>query len=83
MYERSCYGVSLEELVCTVEPFRNTLLPVHTTLEFEPGLPTQMSGTELKQAIPKELWRLIDALWTGGALQEKDLFGETAIESEV
>jgi hypothetical protein len=24
--------------------------------------------------IPKEIWRLIDALWNGRALKEKDLF---------
>ena len=25
-------------------------------------------------SIPKELWRLVDALWSGDALREKDLF---------
>ena len=78
-YERSCYGVSLEELVFTIDPIRNTPLPVN--------IPVMNNDSErepvLKQAIPKELWRLIDALWTSGALREKDLFGETADENEV
>ena len=24
--------------------------------------------------VPKELWRLVDSLWTGGALRERNLF---------
>ena len=36
-----------------------------------------------KLGIPKELWRLVDALWNGKALLEKDLFQGTYDESEV
>lgn len=80
-FQRSCYGVSLDELVCTLEPIRNTIIPV----KIQPGQVNEANGgsNSLKQAVPKELWRLIDALWTGGALREKDLFGETANEAEV
>ena len=34
-------------------------------------------------SIPKELWRLIDALWSGNALREKDLFNSKADLQEV
>ena len=31
--------------------------------------------------IPKELWRLVDLLWTGGALREKNLFLSTGADA--
>jgi hypothetical protein len=36
-----------------------------------------------KLSIPKELWRLVDALWSGNALKEKDLFNSKADPAEV
>lgn len=39
------------------------------------------SGSKL--SIPKELWRLIDALWTGGAIREKNLFSTDVNPQEV
>ena len=33
-------------------------------------------------SIPKELWRLVDALWQGG-MREKDLFSSAADQGEV
>ena len=41
-----------------------------------PSVSTQLS-------IPKELWRLIDALWAGNALKEKDLFNSPGDLSEI
>ena len=73
-YQRSCYGMSLEELVYTHEPVRNTRLP-GSLQQWEDvstnGIP-QPTSTRL--SIPKELWRLVDALWSSGAVREKDLF---------
>lgn len=79
-YERSCYGVSLEELVSTLEPLRSVAIPSNYQTDAEGETVT---SSEVKQSIPKELWRLIDALWTGGALNEKDLFTGTALVQEV
>jgi len=80
-YERSCYGVSLEELVSTLQPIRSTLIPSNYQTHAEVG--DAAPSSEAKQSIPKELWRLVDALWSGGALKEKDLFTGTAIVQEV
>ena len=33
--------------------------------------------------IPKEIWRLVDALWSGNALMEKDLFAMSGKPDEV
>ncbi len=70
-YLRSCYGVSFEELVLTPGPIRSTTIPTHQKLL---GTSFCGSNTSPPLQIPKELWRLIDALWTGGAIREKDLF---------
>lgn len=39
--------------------------------------------TKTKLSIPKELWRLVDALWSGNALKEKGLFNTPADALEV
>lgn len=66
-YVRSCYGMFLEELVNILEPVSTTLLPIDG-----PGTDDGSNGEKL--SVPKELWRLVDALWSGSALREKDLF---------
>ena len=87
-YVRSCYGMSLQELVHTLQPVSTTVLPVDFTK------PENVSGAvgsadslalqkEGKLSIPKELWRLVDALWAGNALKEKDLFNSKANPEEV
>jgi inositol polyphosphate 5-phosphatase INPP5B/F len=86
-FERSCYGVSLDELIFTTEPMRYTsfpalISPTSDAASQPPASPSSNSAA-LKQAVPKELWRLIDALWTGGALREKDLFGQTPDKDEL
>ncbi len=68
-YMRSCYGMSLEELVHTLEPVYSTKLPA---LEFPDAIQNFNQSTP-KLAIPKELWRLVDALWTGDGIREKDV----------
>jgi hypothetical protein len=61
--------MSLEELIYTVQPVSTTQLPA-IGLQSEPPNYSQMPP---KLAIPKELWRLVDALWTGDAIREKDV----------
>jgi len=81
---RSAYGMTLDELVMTHEPVRHTQLPAlrrGAEEDLSPA-PSEESHAQ-KLGIPKELWRLVDALWSGKALQEKDLFQAVADPSEV
>ena len=85
--------MSLQELVHTLQPVASTPLPVQRFAV----LSAQMAdgdvgmlespfpaGTEGKQlSVPKELWRLVDALWSSNALKEKDLFNSKADPAEV
>ena len=89
-YVRSCYGMSLQELVHTLQPVATTVLPVDrfAALSLRDTLSTGAvagsgAGAENKLSIPKELWRLVDALWSGNALKEKDLFNSKADPAEV
>ena len=74
-YERSCFGMLLEELIYTPGPVRNT-----TPIEYRPGKHFDESVildhilTDTKLSIPKELWRLVDSLYSSAALRETDLF---------
>lgn len=79
-YERSVFGVALEELVYLIGPVSATPLPAANP---EYYLSAEDSGKErTKLSIPKELWRLVDALYTGNALREKDLFNCSADPGE-
>jgi phosphatidylinositol-bisphosphatase len=102
-YARSCYGMSLEELVCTWDPVRSTLLPsedresgreqIHVPRDESvsqaaeeaaaagTGAPAPGPGKEM--SIPKEVWRIVDALWTNGGVTENDIFVVGADPSEV
>ncbi len=79
-YLRSCYGVSFEELVITHGPIRATTIPTQQKLL---GTLSSGSSTSPPLQIPKELWRLVDALWTGGAIREKDLFATPGKSDEI
>jgi phosphatidylinositol-bisphosphatase len=76
-YERSCFGMLLEELLYTPGPVRET-----SPIEYRPGKNNEIDEstilnnilTDTKLSIPKELWRLVDALWSTGAIRETDLF---------
>ena len=83
-YLRSSWGMSLEELIYTPQPSRETRLPAlaagggkgNADLLEPPPAP---QGAP-KQTVPKEVWRLADALHNGGhngpgnALKERNLF---------
>ena len=68
-YLRSCFGMSIEELTHTLQPIWTTRLPA---LDFPNNLQIQVR-TSPKLGIPKELWRLVDALWAGDGIREKDV----------
>lgn len=86
-FARSCYGMSLEQLVCTWDPVRFTKLPgddsTHVPSEEAATIAAMHAvsaasgispdGTK-EMSVPKELWRLVDALWVGGHATERDLF---------
>lgn len=69
-YVRSCYGMFLEELVNILDPVCTTALPIDEPVCVDNGTTNNVD----KLSVPKELWRLVDALWSGNALREKDLF---------
>jgi phosphatidylinositol-bisphosphatase len=118
-FRRSCYGMSLTELVRTLKPVATTELPTRIEknrmsigsgtedrgfsdewsvpsfevrdadigspdldlLEYE--MNNRITGTEGKLSVPKELWRLVDALWAGNTPKTRDLFERKADASEV
>ena len=63
-YARSCYGASLQELVNATQPMRE--VPVG-------GQEGAAAGGESPQAVPNELWRMLDELYVNGA-RAPDLF---------
>jgi inositol polyphosphate 5-phosphatase INPP5B/F len=96
-YERSCFGMSLEALVNSREPVRNLPLLAavrHSELLNDNGVSSEIAqcapvntqgGSKSAPALqlPKELWRVVDALWTGEAMKEKDIFAMPGVASEV
>jgi hypothetical protein len=73
--------MSLEQLVCAMDPVRNIPPPAFDASQSYDL--TQDKSQPIQQlSIPKELWRLIDALWQGG-MKEKDLFASSAEPGEV
>jgi hypothetical protein len=84
-YDRSCYGMHMEELATITGPVRQTSLPAIGELigkEETPAGTGASAAGGAKLHVPKELWRLVDALWAGRALKEKDLF-EIVMEKTV
>lgn len=77
--------MSLEELSNTSQPVRYTELPAHIprqclgdSSEQEAASQGVMELSESAFQVPKELWRLVEALWMGGAIHEKDFLFSTA-----
>ncbi len=80
-FERTCFGMSLEELVQITDPVSKIPLPAANPESFLPANASERNSLKVssgndsaKLSVPKELWRLIDAIWSGNALKEKDLF---------
>lgn len=85
-YARSCFGMSLEQLVCTMQPIRSLPIPGDESMLIpessgQGGSPRESSMVHM--SIPKELWRLVDALWQGGGMKERELFSSNAETGEV
>jgi phosphatidylinositol-bisphosphatase len=75
-YARSCFGMSVDELILYKDPVRTVPLdPVLRADKYEANPSTTL-------CVPKELWRLIDAIYEKG-LREPDLFVAPGIPEEV
>lgn len=59
-YARSCFGATLEELVCAHAPMRD--VPLACSAE---GRRHLLGSAQATLAVPKELWRLVDVRFTG------------------
>jgi phosphatidylinositol-bisphosphatase len=75
-YARSCFGMSVDELVLYTDPVREVPL--------DPILRAEKYDLNSKAAmcVPKELWRIIDAIFERG-LNERDLFTMSGDPDEV
>ena len=77
-YARSCFGMSVDELVLYSEPIRNVPLdPIQKAAKMG-GDPSTSSAL----CVPKELWRLVDAVHQKG-LNTPGLFVEAGLANEV
>jgi len=67
-YGRSCFGMSLDELVMYNDPIR--------TVPLDPVKRIEKYGSDQTAVlcVPKELWRIVDAIYEKG-LHERELFG--------
>ncbi|GKY94005.1 hypothetical protein MPSEU_000367300 [Mayamaea pseudoterrestris] len=75
-YARSCFGMSAEELVVYSDPVRNVPLDsIKRSKGIDPRAPATL-------CIPKELWRIIDAIYENG-LYTPHLFTEVGILEEI
>lgn len=70
-YARSCFGMSLDEMVLYKDPIRTIPLDVIERAQQFPNESEISPSNAL--CIPKELWRVVDAIYEKG-LQTQDLF---------
>lgn len=75
-YARSCFGMSVEELVLYSDPIREVPLdPILRAEKYDFNAKSVM-------CVPKELWRIIDAIYERG-VSERDLFSIPGSPEEV
>ena len=75
-YARSCFGMSVDELVLYTDPIRQ--VPIDPILRAE----KYDLNSRAAMCVPKELWRIIDAIYERG-LDERDLFSMAGDPEEV
>lgn len=88
--ERSCFGMSLEQLVCCTEPVRAYSYPSSSSRSSSSALPSALLEIPLSSppslAVPKELARLLNVLYgseNGNCLKERGLFSTSGEADEV
>lgn len=79
-YARSCFGMNLDELVLYKDPVRQVPLDAIERAEMFPDEDVSKSSNAL--CIPKELWRVVDAIYDKG-LQQPDIFVAAGNPEEV
>ena len=82
-YERSCYGMSIEDLVNATTPVRYLPPVAPSPSSLEASSAPASAPFVPKLGVPKELWVLVDALWSSGGIQAVDLFYTQADHVEV
>jgi len=79
-YARSCFGMGLDELVLYKDPIRTIPLDaIERSEQFTNDL--EISPTNAL-CVPKELWRVVDAIYEKG-LQTPDIFNKSGVPEEV
>lgn len=75
-FARSCFGMSVDDLVMHNDPIRSVPL--------DPVKRVEKYGTDKTAVlcVPKELWRIVDAIYSKG-LHEKDLFSVSGYKEEM
>mmetsp|Transcript_60960 Transcript_60960/g.137861 ORF Transcript_60960/g.137861 Transcript_60960/m.137861 type:complete len:287 (+) Transcript_60960:716-1576(+) len=73
-YARSCFGAGLDELAsCAAEqPIRQ--VPIALTPDGQRRFLANPNATGPTLSVPKELWRLVDAIYQRGGMRERHLF---------
>jgi phosphatidylinositol-bisphosphatase len=79
-YARSCFGMNVEELVLYKDPIRTIPLDSFERAEHFPN-ELEISPTNAL-CVPKELWRVVDAIFEKG-LQQPDIFVHPGVAEEV
>jgi inositol polyphosphate 5-phosphatase INPP5B/F len=75
-FARSCFGMSCDELVLYSQPVRNIPIdPIERAKQIEASPPNAL-------CVPKELWRVIDAIYEKG-IDEPFLFVDPGVEEEI
>ena len=85
-FARSCFGMSVDDLVMFSEPIREVPLDPMAVAQkqqqqLQQGAPNAPPSTTAL-CVPKELWRIIDAIYEKG-LHEPHIFAEAGIADEV
>lgn len=75
-YARSCFGISVDELVLYSQPVRNVPIdPIERSIQIETSPPTAL-------CVPKEIWRIVDAIYEKG-IDVPHLFVEPGVHDEI
>lgn len=70
-YARSCYGMAVDELVLFTDPIR--MVPIDP-IERTKMMLSKQRPTNTTLCVPKELWRLLDALYEMKSVMAPNLF---------
>jgi inositol polyphosphate 5-phosphatase INPP5B/F len=71
-YARSCYGMSVDELVLYTDPIR--MVPIDPVERTKMMLQKQQRPNRTTLCVPKELWRILDAIYEMKGYMAPNLF---------